>query len=1229
MRKIALVGWVVWFGLSVVSCGGSGECINGIQTTDYNPSGLQCSKDCDCSNLKHEGYCVSGTCIVSERTTAQRKGEIRQCKLLQKVGSCEWGKQEAQPVPLKELLWGNCIPPVPTAENTRDTCGDSQDNDCDGLTDFDDPDCNKFCRPGDTKPCYNGPPNSQNIGECRGGTATCKQDYTWGPCDGEILPTTEVCDGKDNDCNRQVDEACGCTKDTDCPNEARCEAGSCKVLPCVSPNARCGKECIDVLTSAQHCGRCNRACTGGNACQDGECRCANGLIECTGVCVDTTQNNNHCGVCNNACGDRKTCQQKKCVCNQAFTDCSGDCANLSSDDKHCGTCGKSCKSYESCQSGSCVCKDPKGICGGVCVDIAVDNKHCGGCDQVCDLTKEQCTAGKCACLPSHTSCGDQCFDLQSSPQHCGGCGKSCGVGEACEGGRCVSLVSVSAGSGYTCAVTACGRLKCWGDGSQGRLGENAVTPRYLPNTAPLDFGTGQGQQIRQAATGDSHTCALLLDGSVYCWGKNDNGQLGYGHANRLLKPDPSHIGFPPGRVAKQLALGTTHTCARFDDQSVRCWGANDRGQLGYGDSTTRQAPPLAAIDVGTGRSTKWIGAGDAFTCALLDNDTVKCWGFNASGQLGYGDKTPRQAPPLNAVNLGAGRTAKAITVGAAHVCALLDNDTVKCWGANDRGQLGYGETTGRDAPDATAINVGTGRTVKAIATGFGRHTCAILDDNTLRCWGENSFGQLGNGESGTGKDQLAPPSTAIPLPVGRTPKAVTVGKTHTCAMLDNQDILCWGNGTSGELGDGNGVSQAIPPTEGITLGQIVCGGVCIEHYTSAHCGQCNTTCTGTEMCGVARCVPRVSDVVVGGVVNCTLQNNGEVRCWGRGIPATGYGDTQNRLQPDKVAVNLGAGRTAKTISTRGVSSCAILDDDTAKCWGTNTDGQLGYGDTATRSTPDLAPIHFGTGRTLKAIVPGFPHTCAILEDGSVRCWGKNEFGCLGYGNGTGRLAPPTEAVDLGTGRTAKALALANAATCAILDDNTLKCWGANASGRLGLGHTNHQLTPPATPINLGIGRTATAVSISGDHTCAILDNGGVKCWGAGADGRLGYGDQTPRLAPDLNPINLGAGRTAKAIATGTSHSCAILDDGTVKCWGYNNAGQLGYGDTMTRLAPDAQPVALGAGRTAKKIASTERTVCVLLDDETIKCWGQNNFGELGYGDFFNRLAPDAHPVRYR
>ena len=257
-------------------------------------------------------------------------------------------------------------------------------------------------------------------------------------------------------------------------------------------------------------------------------------------------------------------------------------------------------------------------------------------------------------------------------------------------------------------------------------------------------------------------------------------------------------------------------------------------------------------------------------------------------------------------------------------------------------------------------------------------------------------------------------------------------------------------------------------------------------------------------------------------------------------------------------------------------TCVTLPDASARCWGLNADGELGYGnenDVGDDETPaSVGPVDFGAGRAVRAISTGTYHSCALLEDGSVRCWGYGADGRLGYGNTANVLSPASVGgVDLGPGRTAVAISAGGAHTCAIRDDGRVLCWGFGFDGQLGYGdaHDLGDTSAPGShpPVDLGAGHTARAISSGGLHTCAILDDGTVRCWGFGFFGELGYGDRnnigdssTPTPA-SVGPVYLGAGRSAVAISAGGAHTCAILDNGKVLCWGFGGKGQLGYGDT--------------------------------------------------------------------
>jgi len=337
-------------------------------------------------------------------------------------------------------------------------------------------------------------------------------------------------------------------------------------------------------------------------------------------------------------------------------------------------------------------------------------------------------------------------------------------------------------------------------------------------------------------------------------------------------------------------------------------------------------------------------------------------------------------------------------------------------------------------------------------------------------------------------------------------------------------------------------------------------------------------------------------------------------------------------------VILGPGRTAVGVAPGFEFTCAILDDSTLKCWGRNGLGELGNGASEGGIIGDhaigdsgfemasLIPVDITSTFNAARVIPGHANSdfsCAIDTQGRVKCWGRNAYGQLGIGavddrgDAAGEMGDNLPYVDLGTGRTATSLAAGYAHACAILDNNRVKCWGLNDWGQLGLGDIDDRSDGPGEMgdnlafVNLGAGRTATAISAGGYFTCALLDNGRVKCWGINTSGQLGLGVTTPRgtvvsdMGDNLPYVDLGAGRTATAISAGSTHACAILDNSTLKCWGDNNFGQLGLGDMNGRgdaageMGDNLAAVDLG-GTPASVVAALEST-CALLSVGAVKC----------------------------
>ena len=416
----------------------------------------------------------------------------------------------------------------------------------------------------------------------------------------------------------------------------------------------------------------------------------------------------------------------------------------------------------------------------------------------------------------------------------------------CSAGLCTShaacVTTVAAGETHTCATFA-GALKCWGRNAAGQLG---VGDRADRGDGLSEMGKnlpqvilGQDRVVKASlfaygksaiALGSVHTCAVLDRGEVKCWGDNVGGQLGLG--DLLPRTTPRDLGdnLPPldlgtDLTARSLAAGVYHTCANLDSGAVKCWGDNRFGQLGIGAPGNRggeagqMGDNLPSVDLGLAIRAKAVAAGAYHTCALLaDSGEVKCWGWNDHGQLGLGDIRSRGLGPMDmgaglpSVDLGEGRHAIQIAAGAFHTCALLaESGEVKCWGLNGAGQLGQGDKDGRGASVATLgdrlppIDLGAGRFARAITAG-ATHTCALLDDFSVRCWGLNADGHLGIGSTDNRGDEPAEMGQHLPAARLGAPgvgvSSISAGANHTCAV-QGASVKCWGLNLHGRLGVGD------------------------------------------------------------------------------------------------------------------------------------------------------------------------------------------------------------------------------------------------------------------------------------------------------------------------------------------------------------------------------------------------------------------------------------------
>jgi alpha-tubulin suppressor-like RCC1 family protein len=867
-------------------------------------------------------------------------------------------------------------------------------------------------------------------------------------------------------------------------------------------------------------------------------------------------------------------------------------------------------------------------------------------------------------------------------------------------GTALLTAAISAGWSHTCALTTAGGLKCWGYNFDGEIGDNTTTDRL----APVDV-VGLSSGVKAISAGDSHTCALTGAGGVKCWGWNIDGQLGdKTKINRNIPVDVS--GLSSGM--KAISAGDKHTCALTNSGSVKCWGYNYDGEVGDNTTTNRLTP----VDVnGLTSGMKAISAGGRHTCALTGAGGVKCWGYNGEGELG--DNTvARRLTPVDVVGLSSG--VKAIAGGGEHSCALTDAGGVKCWGNNKDGQLGDNTITNRHGP-VDVIGLSSG--VIAISAGYD-YTCALTDSGGVKCWGYNSTGELGDN---TTTDRHTPVDV---IGLNSEVTAISAGESHTCALTSTMGVKCWGNNTSGGLGD-NTVTNRLTPVEVIGLSGVRMPGnptVISETGGAANAVWQNVVsdphfiwsgASGGDGIGVAGYYVYWGPDGAGTSTNWTTEagyNPSAVA-----DPSTNY----LRVQTKDVAGGLSSWATLFTFKYDGTApsnptdvieaggaanggwqsevndprfiwSGPIADTGSGMAryyvyWGTDSTGTSttwtttpGYDPAAVESPStyylrlqmqDLASNR-SSWTTLftfnydtkvmpitAAISAGIWHTCALTRVGGVKCWGDNGGGELGDNTTTGRQIP-VDVVGLSTGVTV--IAAGNGHTCALTSTGGVKCWGSNGWGQLGdntfidrwapvdvtglstgvkaitAGGTHTCALTNAGSVKcwgndswtagwgavpedvVGLGNGVTAISAGMFHTCALTSSGGVKCWGANHYGQLGV-DPAVIIGGPVTPVDvIGLSSGVTAISAGGYHTCALTNVGALKCWGDNEYGQLGNNTQSNSWIP-LDVIGLSSGVTV--FSAGEYHTCALTNAEGMKCWGDNDYGELGNNTQTNSWTP--------
>ncbi|HTQ68753.1 MAG TPA: hypothetical protein VMI13_08685 [Solirubrobacteraceae bacterium] len=381
------------------------------------------------------------------------------------------------------------------------------------------------------------------------------------------------------------------------------------------------------------------------------------------------------------------------------------------------------------------------------------------------------------------------------------------------------------------------------------------------------------------------------------------------------------------------------------------------------------------------------------------------------------------------------------------------------------------EATGAGGSAKGKLTVADGTATAASIAAGGGESCALLTTGRIKCWGSNEYGQLGYGKPGKLKD--------VPVEVNGVTSAtqVSVGGLHACALMGDGHIACWGDGKSGQLGNGIDANEATP----------------VQVMNIADAGE----------------------VAAGAATTCALLSTGHVACWGYNQ----YGELGNGTigEPQNVPVEVSGITDAIQVSAAGSAMCALVSTGSVFCWGRNAGGRLGDGDPSGGASD--VPVEVAGIASALELAGSLSHSCAVLSSGHGMCWGENAHGELGDGTAAGEegchgeygqcSASPVEVVTVSN---PSQLTLGGEHTCALLSSGHVECWGGDGYGQLG-GGAEANSTGSLTPVEVQGIASAKEIAAGEHHTCALLTTGHIKCWGAGAEGALGNGSEQRGLTP--------------------------------------------------------------------------------------------------------------------
>ncbi len=731
----------------------------------------------------------------------------------------------------------------------------------------------------------------------------------------------------------------------------------------------------------------------------------------------------------------------------------------------------------------------------------------------------------------------------------------------------VSALSSTLGANNSCVLISDGTIRCWGQGGNGVNGSGVITDQI---TSGAVSGINTATSV---VMGFSHVCALLSDQTVKCWGTNDNLQSG-GTSTTVKSLSPVQIETSPGTPLTNVAViaaGANHTCATLNSGSVYCWGQGiDTAPANGTTSPSTYALPISGI-TDAQPSSGALAGGDGFSCAIRVNGGVRCWGANSEfrKQLGNNTATPSSVAVDVLASAGIPLTgASTIALSDSSACVRMGG-IIKCWGLGGSGEIGNGSTSMQ--PYATSNGITTATSVAAASRGSS--FCAVLSGaGGVKCWGLNRYGILGDGTETTRLSPVSVSGISNAL-------QISMGENHVCALTSSSEspVKCWGLATNYRTG--RGYPNVLIPSTGTLVSSL----------------------------GSLR------QVSSGGSSACALTTSGEVRCFGAGSNGQLGNGSQNNGYKSATTVNLGTGLTATSIAAGTSHYCALLGNSTIKCWGHGTYGTIGNNSTSVAYIPQ--PVS-GISNA-NQVGSGNYYSCALLSDKTVWCWGMNTRGQLG--NAPAIPGPGVQSnvpAQVSGITTATQIAVGYDHACALLEDRTVRCWGDNTNGQYG-NNTGGSGVFGNIPQQADISGVI-AISAGNKFTCALLNNSTVKCWGAGANGMLGNGVSiNSQRTPDSVVSGEEGGSVLTritAISSIQNSSCGIRKStGTTQlvCWGQNSFGQRGLSNTNNSLYRRSYEVPGMTDITSISQAPTEHTFCAISSTGTPYCFGNNDSNQTG------------------